>query len=54
MVLIGKIRKNLWILVVLIGIGLVGFIVMDMIFSFNFGGGVGNLMLGEVDGVKLD
>lgn len=54
MALIGKIRKNSWILVVLIGIGLAGFIVMDMTSSSNLGGGVGNLTLGEVDGVKLD
>lgn len=54
MALIGKIRKNSWILVVMIGIGLAGFIVMDMTSSSNLGGGVGNLTLGEVDGVKLD
>ena len=55
MALIGKIRKNSWILVVMIGIGLAGFIVMDMTSSSNLGGGIGNqATLGEVDGIKLD
>lgn len=55
MALIGKIRKNSWILVVMIGIGLGGFIVMDMTSSSNLGGGIGNqATLGEVDGIKLD
>lgn len=55
MALIGKIRKNSWILVVLIGLGLGGFIVMDMTSNSNIGGGGGNqTTLGEVDGIKLD
>ncbi len=55
MALIGKIRKNSWILIVMVGIGLGGFIIMDMTSSSNLGGGIaGQTTLGEVDGIKLD
>lgn len=55
MALIGKIRKNSWILIIMVGIGLGGFILMDMTSSSNLGGGIaGQTTLGEVDGIKLD
>jgi peptidyl-prolyl cis-trans isomerase D len=55
MALIGKIRKNSWLLVVLIGLGLGGFVVMDMMNSANGPGqGTNQRYLGEVDGEKVD
>ncbi len=54
MALIGKIRKNSWLLVVLIALGLGGFIVMDMtsgqqsIFAGNMS------TMGEIEGNKLN
>ncbi|PHN07428.1 peptidylprolyl isomerase [Flavilitoribacter nigricans] len=55
MALIGKIRKNSWLLVVLIGLGLGGFVVMDMMNSASGPGGANAQRdLGEVDGQKVD
>ncbi|MCB0631998.1 MAG: peptidylprolyl isomerase, partial [Lewinella sp.] len=55
MALIGKIRKNSWILVVLIGLGLGGFVVMDMVNSANGPSGTNSQRyLGEIDGEKVD
>lgn len=55
MALIGKIRKNSWLLVVMIGLGLGGFILMDMMTGSN--GPVGanaQLMVGTINGEKID
>lgn len=55
MALIGKIRKNSWLLVVLIGLGLGGFVVMDMMNSASGPGGANAQRdLGEIDGQKVD
>jgi peptidyl-prolyl cis-trans isomerase D len=52
MALIGKIRKNSWILVVMVGLGLGGFILMDMTSSQNMGGGP--TTMAEINGQKVD
>ncbi|MCB0579860.1 MAG: peptidylprolyl isomerase [Phaeodactylibacter sp.] len=54
MALISKIRKNSWLLVVLIGLGLAGFIIMDMTSGQQSVFGSSQLSVGEVDGQKLD
>lgn len=54
MALISKIRKNSWILVVLIGLGLGGFIIMDMTSGQQSIFGSGQTIIGEVEGEKLD
>lgn len=55
MALIGQIRKNSWLLIVMIGIGLGGFILMDFITAKQRGGsGGGQFDLGKVDGQKID
>lgn len=53
MALIGKIRKHSWLLIVLIGGALAGFVIMDMTGSGLTGGGqIPSLV--EVDGEKVD
>ncbi|MEN0006371.1 MAG: peptidylprolyl isomerase [Bacteroidota bacterium] len=54
MALIGKIRKNSWILVVLVGLGLAGFIVMDMTSGQQSVFGSGQTTLASVEGEKLE
>lgn len=54
MALISKIRKNSWILVVLIGLGLGGFIIMDMTSGQQSIFGSGQTIIGEIEGEKLD
>ncbi len=54
MALISKIRKNMWLVIVLLALALAGFIIMDMT-SGNNGGGFGqNTSIGEVNGQKID
>ena len=55
MALIGQIRKRSWILIVMIGIGLGGFILMDYFTAKQRGGGQGGSQfdLGKVDGQKV-
>ena len=53
MALIGKIRKNSWILIVMIGLGLGGFIIMDMTSGQQSVFGSGQFTMGEVEGEKL-
>ena len=53
MALIGTIRKNSWILIVMIALGLGGFIVMDMTSAGNMGGG-GQFAMGKVNGQEID
>ena len=54
MALIGKIRKNMWLVVVLLALALAGFIIMDMT-SGKRGSSFGSkTTLGEVDGDKID
>jgi len=53
MALIGKIRNNSWLLVVLIGLALAAFVIMDMTSGGN--GAVANQFeLGEVNGEQID
>jgi peptidyl-prolyl cis-trans isomerase D len=54
MALISKIRKNSWLLIVLIGLGLAGFIVMDMTSGQQSIFGSGQTIIGEINGEKLD
>ncbi|MCB0549610.1 MAG: peptidylprolyl isomerase [Phaeodactylibacter sp.] len=54
MALISKIRKNSWVLVVLIGLGLAGFIIMDMTSGQQSVFGSSQFTVGEIDGQKLD
>jgi peptidyl-prolyl cis-trans isomerase D len=54
MALISKIRKNMWLVIVLLALALAGFIIMDMT-SGNNGGGFGQkTTIGEVNGEKID
>lgn len=56
MALIGQIRKRSWILIVMIGVGLGGFILMDYFTAKQRGGGQGGSQfdLGKVDGQKVN
>jgi peptidyl-prolyl cis-trans isomerase D len=53
MALIGKIRNNSWIIIVMLALGLGGFIVMDMVSAGAKSGG-NQFTIGEVNGEKLD
>jgi peptidyl-prolyl cis-trans isomerase D len=54
MALIGKIRKNMWLVIVLVAIALAGFIVQDMTNGNSGGMFSNNTTLGKVDGQKID
>ncbi|MEM9823428.1 MAG: SurA N-terminal domain-containing protein [Bacteroidota bacterium] len=54
MALIGKIRKNSWLLVVTIGLALAAFILMDMFSGDKSIFGSTQFTVGEVDGEKVD
>jgi len=55
MALIGKIRKNSWIIIVFIALGVGGFILMDIMTANNGpGGGGSQMVIGEVEGKKFD
>ena len=54
MALISKIRKNSWLLVVLIALGLIGFIVMDMTSGQQSVFGSSQTIVGDIEGNKLD
>lgn len=53
MALIGKIRKNSWLLIVVLGLGLVSFIMMDMM-GAGGQGGASALTMGEVNGEEIN
>jgi len=53
MALIGKIRKNFWFVLIILGLALAAFILMDMTGSSGPGQGT-NLSLGSVAGHKID
>lgn len=53
MALIGRIRNNLWLVIVLVGLAMLGFLFMDMGGSNGPGGGTSTVM-GKVDGEKID
>ena len=52
MALIGTIRKNSWLLILVIGLALAAFVIMDM--TGQGGPTAGNLTLAEVDGEKVN
>ncbi len=54
MALIGKIRNNSWLLIVMLGLGLGGFILMDMMSGQQSVFGGNQMVMGSVDGEKLD
>ncbi len=54
MALISKIRKNSWLLVVLIALGLIGFIVMDMTSGQQSVFGSSQTTVGDIEGKRLD
>ena len=54
MALIGTIRKNSWLLIVVIGLALAAFIIMDMTSAGNQGGVVTSLEMGNVEGKAVD
>ncbi len=54
MALIGKIRKNFWFVLILLGLALAAFILMDMTSAGNAGGAATSLTMGSVGGKKID
>ena len=54
MALIGKIRKNFWFVLILLGLALAAFILMDMTSAGNAGGAPTSLTMGSVGGKKID
>lgn len=54
MALIGQIRKNSWLLIAMIGLGLGGFIIMDMTSGQQSAFGGGQTTVGSFEGEKLD
>jgi len=55
MALIGTIRKNSWLLILVIGLALAAFILMDMTSSSRLGGGSGNSFpVGKVNGKTVE
>ena len=54
MALIGKIRKNSWLLIALIALGLGGFIIMDMTSGQQSVFGSSQFEMGEIEGEKVD
>lgn len=53
MALLGKIRNNPWLLIVVIALGLGGFLLMDMMNAGGPGGGLSQLVVGKVNGEKV-
>jgi len=54
MALIGTIRKNFWFVLILLGLALAAFILMDMTSANNAGGAGGSLTMGDIAGEKID
>ncbi len=54
MALIGKIRKNSWLMIVVIGLALAAFIIMDMTSSSKLGGGGQSMSIGSINGKAVD
>jgi peptidyl-prolyl cis-trans isomerase D len=54
MALISKIRNNSWLLVVLVALGLIGFIVMDMTSGQQSVFGSSQTTMGDIEGTKVD
>lgn len=54
MALIGEIRRRSWILIVMIALGLGGFLVMDMVNANQGPGGVSQQSIGSINGKEID
>jgi peptidyl-prolyl cis-trans isomerase D len=54
MALIGKIRKNFWFVLILLGLALAAFVIMDVSSAAGLGGGQTNLKVGEVNGQEIN
>ncbi len=54
MALIGKIRKNFWFVLILLGLALAAFVIMDVSSASGLGGGGANFDMGEVNGQKIN
>lgn len=54
MALIGKIRNNMWLVIVLLAVALGGFILMDMTSASNRGGFGSRTTIGEIEGQEID
>ena len=54
MALIGKIRKNFWFVLILLGLALAAFVVMDVSSAAGLGGGQANMKMGEVNGQDIN
>ena len=54
MALIGKIRKNFWFVLILLGLALAAFILMDMTSAGNAAGGATSMTMGSVAGEKIN
>ncbi len=54
MALIGKIRKNFWFVLILLGLALAAFIMMDMSGSSGPAGAVTDLTIGKIAGTKVN
>ncbi len=54
MALIGRIRKHFWFVLLLLGLALASFVIMDMVNGGNKGGAGPKQIVGEVAGQKID
>lgn len=54
MALIGKIRKNFWFVLLVLGLALASFVIMDMVNAGNQGGIGPKQIIGEVAGTEID
>ena len=54
MALIGRIRKNFWFVLLVLGLALAAFVIMDMVNAGNRGGLGPQQVVGEVAGQKID
>lgn len=54
MALIGKIRNNMWLVIVLLAMALIAFVLMDMVSASNRGSFGSQTLVGEVNGSKID
>ncbi|MCZ2100691.1 MAG: peptidylprolyl isomerase [Chitinophagales bacterium] len=54
MALIGTIRKNMWMVIILLAVALAGFIIMDMTSASSRGSFGSRTTIGEVNGNKID
>ena len=54
MALISKIRRNFWFVLILLGMALASFVIMDIMGSRNSGGMFNQTTVGVVDGEKIE